>query len=571
VEYLMPAYVCLALLLGAGLGVIVALPAVRSASSSLALLMALVIYLAMAQAMAHYPSFALLHRDRSARTYAEEILQAAPPRAVILANWHHATSLRYLQMVEGQRLDVTIRYVHPRGSTSLPDLWLHEIDQYPQQTADGVGAVIVTNLYPQFETSPYRFRPLGEAFLVVRPADAVDMQGTGVETRSYTPLHLTLDHMLELVGFDLEERTIDTHQPLVLLLAWQPLASLEQDVSFFVHLVGADGVPVAQADTRHTRGRYQPGKAIVDRYTLFLRPTAPPGSYTLVAGAYIPLAGGGWKRLSMPDGADHVALAKVEVRPPSQAPITLHPRYQPFAGGATLVGVDYDTSYAHSRRVYLHWHVQAQAAPAQALLLSEGQLCSSPLLPGIHSQSTYLSTACDIPAEVSSLRMELRRASDGGLLSPLGPWHLPRRGQITLPPVRAGSRYVSLGGEMVLVDARITLGRQVSTRLDFVALSPLTHDYSLSLRLRDVEGGWQAQQDGTPSWGAIPTLKWIRGTRVTDVRRISPPAGAQLGQLQLELLAYEAFTLAPLPPLDERLLAQGPMIPLGNVEVRTPP
>jgi len=557
VEYLMPAYVCLALLLGGGLGVLLTLPVARSAPSALALLIALILYLGTAQALAHYPSFALLHHDRSARAYAEEILQSAPPQAMILANWHHFTALRYLQMVEGQRPDITIRYVHPRGSTPVPDLWRGEMDRHIRERP-----VIVTNFYPQFEASPYRFRPLGEAFLAVSPR----AEPTFTPPSGFTPLDVALGNVVEVIGYHLEEGAIGPDRPLVLLLAWRPLAPLERDCSFFVHLVGAEGVPVAQADTRHATGRYQPREVLVDRYTLFLRPAVLPGDYTLIVGAYVPLADGGWERLVTPTGADHVALVQVEVRSSSLPPITIHPHHQPFAGGITLVGVDYDTSYPHSQRVYLHWHLRGQTPAVQALLLSEGQLLGRAWLPGNSSESTHLSTACDIPLEVSSLEIGLRRARDGEFLLALGPWHLPRSGQSALPPPQPGNRYLSLGGEVALVGARIRPGETISLRLDFVALRPLTHDYTISLRLRDTEGQWQAQEDGTPAWGAIPTLKWIRGTRVTDVRRISPPAGATLGQARLELLVYEAFTLAPLPPLDERLLAQGPLIPLGELQ-----
>jgi len=553
VEYLMPAYVCLALLLGGALGALLALPVARSAPTALALLMALILYLGTAQALAHYPSFALLHHDRSARTYAEEILQTAPPQALILANWHRATSLRYLQVVEGQRPDVTIRYVHPQGSTPLPELWREEIDRHIQEKP-----VVVTNFYPQFEASSYRFRPLGEAFLVQK-------EPTFAPPSGFTPLGVALGNVVGLIGYRLEEETIGAARPLVLLLAWRPLAPLERDCSFFVHLVGSDGVPVAQADTRHTAVRYQPREIIIDRYTLFLRPTVLPGDYTLVAGAYVPLTNGGWERLTTPTGVDHMALTQVEVQSSSLPPITLYPCHQLFSEGVVLVGVDYDTSYPLSPRVYLHWHLKGQVPATQALLLSEGQLLSQVELPANHSPSTYLSTACDVPPEVSSLAIELRRAGDGEFLSALGPWHLAGRGKIALPSLQPGSRYLSLGGEMALVGAHITPGAPVSLRLDFVALQPLTRDYTLSLRLRDVGEQWQAQEDGTPAWGAIPTLKWIRGTRVADVRRISPPADAALDQARLELLVYDAFTLASLPPLDERLLAQGPLTPLGEL------
>ena len=555
VEYLMPAYVCLALLLGGGLGALLTLPAVRSVRSAVALLTAFVLYLGMAQAADHYPSFALLHHDRSARVYAEEILQAAPPQATILANWHHTTSLRYLQAVEGERSDVTIRYVHPGGSTPLPDVWRREIDRHVRQ-----GPVIVTNFYPQFESSPYRFRPLGKAFLV-------QAGPTFNPPSDFTPLRVPLGNMVELVGYRLEEGAMEDHRPMVVLLAWRPLVPLKQSCSFFVHLVGSEGLPLAQADTRHPAGRYQPREVLIDRYPLFPRPTLLPGDYTLIAGAYLPLADGGWERLVTPTGADHVALTQVGVQALSAPPLTLHPWHQPFSQGITLVGVDYDASYPHSQRVYLHWQARGRVAPAQALLLAEGQLLGQVWLPGSTSQSTFFSTSCDIPLETSSLRLALCRPDGGEFLPALGPWYLPRNGEIALPSPEPGNRYLSLGGKMLLVGAGITPGAPVSVRLDFVALRPITHDYTLSLRLREAGGQWQVQEDGTPAGGAIPTLKWIRGSRVTDVRTLSAPAGAGTGQARLELLAYDAFTLASLPPLDERLLAQGPLILLAELQV----
>jgi hypothetical protein len=569
VEYLMPAYVCLALLFGGGLGALLNIQSARSGVS--APLIALAIYLGMAQVMAHYPSFAELHHDNSARAYAERILQTAPSEAVILANWHHVNPFRYLQMVEGQRPDVTIRYVHPHGSTPPPDLWLLEIDRHVQDRDDGIRPVIVTNFYPQFEDSPYRFGPLGEAFLVTGQAEKVDSQGAPFDAQLDAVLQVAGEDTVELMGYRLEERTAGPGDPLVLLLTWRPLAPLDRDLSFFAHLVAADGTPLAQADLRHASGRHQPGEVLVDRYVLYLRPAVPPGSYNLIAGAYIPLAEGGWERLAVPDGTDHISLTPVDVRPLLQMPVTLHPRHQQFAGGVTLVGVDYDTSHPQSQRLYLHWHIGGGAPAAQALLMSGGQLCSSPLSPGDLLQSTYLSTACDVPLEISSVRLELRRTTDGELLPILGPWHLLRRGGVELPSAPSGSRFLSLGGEMALVGVRAAPGSQVSVRLDLLALRPLSRDYALSLRLRDRGGEWQVQEDGTPGWGAIPTLKWIRGTRVADERRIGLPTGVRLEQAQLELLVYDAFTLAPLPPLDERLLAQGLLVSLGEVRAEAPP
>jgi len=563
VEYLMPSYVCLALLLGGGLGKLLSSPVSHPMASVLALLTTLVLYLGTAQLLAHYPSFALLHDDRSARDYAEELLQSAPPQATILANWHYFTPLRYLQMVEGWRPDVTIRYVHPRGGTSLPDLWLAEIAQYIQGEEGGDGApVIVTNFFPQFEASPYRFCSLGGAFLVLGPEGRTDTEAL---LSNFTPLDVALDGTVKLMGYRLEGKAIGSHRPLVLLLAWQLLSPVQEDISFFAHLVGDDGMPIAQADVRQAMRRYRTGEIWVTRHVLFLRPTILPVDYTLIVGAYTPLAGGGWRRLGTPMGTDHIPLDRVAVRPSSLPPVTLYPLYRPFAKGITLLGVDYDDSYPASRRVYLHWYLAGKSPAANVLLLSQDHPRCQMQLPENGPHSTYLSTTCDIPPESSSLAIALRRAEDDEALSTLGPWHLPWGKQSTLPSPRQGSRYLSLGGEMALTSAHIEPGIPSTLRLNFVALWPITRDYTLSLRLHDTEGRWQVQRDGTPVQGAIPTLKWIRGTRVTDVQYITPPPGVALGRARYDLLVYDAFTVAPLPPLDERLLARGVMVPLGEV------
>jgi hypothetical protein len=564
VEYLIPSYLCLSLLLGGGMAVLLRS---RSSKSLLAsLLSALVLCLGVTEVMTHYASFRLLHHDRSIRSYAESLLQAAPSRAVVLANWHYVTPLRYLQMVEGQRADVTIAYVNPRGNTPLPDLWQNQFDRYLADTAHDVRPVIATNYDPQFASSPYDFSPLGEAFLVERPGE-MRINGTLHWQRPIgIPLRAAAGELVELIGYSLEDAVVHPLEKLVLLLAWQPLVPLDQDLSLFAHLVAADGTPLAQADIRHSSDRHHPGDVVLDRFSLHIARTVAPGEYDLIVGAYVPLAEGGWERLSQPGGPDHLSLARVQVGPTSEMPVTLHPVHRPFVGGVTLIGVDYDTSYWGSLRVYLHWQMKQRTEAAHAVLVSGGRICASALGSSDRSRSTYLSTVCDLPPGISSLGLRLLRSSDGSELSALGAWHLPNRNAVGLPRPPQNARFLSLGGEMALVGAHVDRGDQVSVRLDLLALRSLTQDYTVSLRLRDAERQWQVQSDGTPAWGAIPTLKWIRGTRVTDVRRLHLPPGADPERLELEFLVYDAFTIAPLPPLDERLLSTGPVVPLGEVD-----
>ncbi len=105
VEYMMPAYVALVLCLGYAVG---NLPNPVQSSRPLRLALsqlfsALLLVSAVNQGVQRFGSYDVLHRDTTARDYAETLLAAAPPGSVILSHWHWVTPLWYLQEVEGQR------------------------------------------------------------------------------------------------------------------------------------------------------------------------------------------------------------------------------------------------------------------------------------------------------------------------------------------------------------------------------------------------------------------------------------------------------------------------------------
>jgi hypothetical protein len=126
---------------------------------------------------------------------------------------------------------------------------------------------------------------------------------------------------------------------------------------------------------------------------------------------------------------------------------------------------------------------------------------------------------------------------------------------------------------MVLVKAEypatVDVESSLRARMTFVGTGPITHDYTVSLSLIGEGDARRAQLDGTPAMGAIPTLKWIRGITVRDEHDLVLPPNAA-GRGVLRLTVYDAFTVQPLPVLDERLarLGQGTQIDLGSVEVR---
>lgn len=561
VEYLMPAYVALALISGYGVWDLAGWLASRRLS---ALAWAVALLLPAVMLVRNYPSFRLLSQDDSTREYAESVLQGAPREAQVLANWHFATPLWYLQYVENLRPDVEVTYVYPEGAEPIAETWLRRLQDSATQRP-----TIVTNQYPEFATVPFSYQPLGGAYLV--------QTGPAYEIPSAVhPLQTLFDGRIQLVGYELAAAALSPADSLTVRVYWKPAVKLERDYSFFVHLVDASGVPLGQGDTTHSAARYEVGQVLLDEYHIPLLPTIRPARYRVIAGVYITLAEGGWRRLTTAQGQDTIELAEVEVQPLGSAPVTLHTLKRPFACGYTLLGLDYDRSMSDQLRVYLHWRADRLATQEwKTVLFSQGAAVAAAPLPTVPA-GKYFTTSQDLPAGATALALEVQSTADEAPSKWLGPLRLSLGRRVSLPAPAADARYLPLGGEMILVRAEYPQAAQsgsaLQTRLTFVGVRPITRDYTVSVSLVGENGALLAQHDGTPALGAIPTLKWIRGTTVLDEHELLLPANV-IGRGWLHLTVYDAFTIKALPVLDDRLAraGQGTQITLGAVQVTTSP
>jgi hypothetical protein len=387
-----------------------------------------------------------------------------------------------------------------------------------------------------------------------------------------TTLNVQFEDKIRFVGYQLSTESVTSGDDLLVRLCWQPIQALTRDYSFFVHLVSpAGGAPLGQGDKTHAAARYQVGEILVDEYRFSLTPATAAGAYTLLAGVYITLPEGGWQRLRTGEGQDATNLANVTVTSPANPPVTAHPLYASFPGGLRCLGVDYDSSLSGIMRVYLHWYRSAEARePIQALLYRDQQVVTQAMLP---STKGYATTALDLPATLAPERLSLELREGDAPIAPTGLWRLVHGRRVGLPVPRTDERHIVLGGEMALKaaawDAEWSAGQEGRIMLRFQSLRPLTHDYAISVSLVGADGRLLGQHDTTPALGAIPTLKWIRGTEVDDLHLITAPTTYQ-GQAFLRLIIYDAFTLQPLAVADERLskLGQGVQIELGKVIVK---
>jgi hypothetical protein len=402
---------------------------------------AAVALVALGQARATAPSYRALARDDATRAEAEAVLRAAPARAAVLAPWHWATPMWYLQQVDGLRPDVAVRYIAPQGA-SLAQNWAEAVAQtLPERP------VVVTSFYAaEFAALPYRFVPLpGPAEAWQALSEPLDAAPPGLAGGGVFGDWAFLGYRLEAAG----------PGPVVVTAAWRTSADPEA-IGLFVHLLGPGGALHSQHDVTYGAEQYAGGEVLLGRFALPRRPDAPVGAYTLVAGVYRP----GGPRLA------ETTLATLELPAP------------PFADLRADLRV-----------------------PAGAVPLGDAMWLAA------------------------------------SRLSPAGP----------LAP-----------------------GASVTVRLDFVSAQPLRADYAVGVRLRAADWAWQVTEDGTPAGGALPTLKWIAGSRVTDVRRLVVPVGAAPGTAVVSVVVYDSFTQRPLPVLDFDRRAAGEEVVVGTVEIGAP-
>lgn len=515
VEYMLPAYVPAAVVLGVAIG---ALLNGRFAHPSSPLrpvpqlISAMLLVTAVAQTIHHYPSYAALHQDTTARDYAQPLLAEAPAHAVILADWHWATPLWYLQEVEGQRPDVTIRFVYPEAA-AYADTWAQRI---AAELAAGRSAIATHYDEIAYRNLPSAV-PLGAAFLYRQDPLASlppDM----------SPLDVTLNGTIRLWGVRIARPVVEIGGETAVTLAWEPLSPLPAPVSLFAHVIGQDGRLVAQDDQPAAP---QEAGITLTQFWLTPRPGAQPGPYTIGVGAYTAEP---WLNTA---GEARTAVATLALLPMSHPPYTTNPRHRPLVeGDRTLIGYDWDQTLPGQTRLYLHW----QTAAGFVTEVRDDVTPQTVTLPPFR-----------------------------------GAWGLTRTNW-RLQSGWENGRYVPMGqGVVWLGDALTNLDSPLRLPQQLASSSPITRDLVLAVRLIGYQPdgfhwAWTEQEDGVPALGAIPTLKWIAGSRVRSPHSLSWPEIATPGQLVgATLRLYDAFTQRPLPILDERITNQFPWVPLGQL------
>ena len=104
-------------------------------------------------------------------------------------------------------------------------------------------------------------------------------------------LRANLGDQVELLGYDLEESTVQPGQVVSCTLYWRGLQEMGRSYTVFTHLVGPDGETWGQWDNAPQRGqspttRWVPGEVVADPYEIPLSEEAQEGSLMLRVGMY---------------------------------------------------------------------------------------------------------------------------------------------------------------------------------------------------------------------------------------------------------------------------------------------
>ncbi len=310
VEYMLPAYIPAVICLGYGVGFLVSFTFRRRWQTAVAYTLASILLItAVRQTIAHYPSYATLSQF-TLRDTMQPLLTEAPADSIILADWHFATPLWYLQEVEGQRPDVTVEFVYPRTADYGAD-WATRI----QEELDNGRSVISTHYEENAYATLPPAEPIGDAYLF-RQEPRTTLPDT------FTPLDLVLGDTIEVLGYEMGKTAVEIGQETTLTLAWQPIPNLQSPISLFTHLVSPDGQLYAQQDLPAIP---QAEGITLTQFRLTPRLGAQPDDYAVMIGAYDS------EPLLAANGEPRTTIATLPVQAMSWAPYTQNPMKRPLA------------------------------------------------------------------------------------------------------------------------------------------------------------------------------------------------------------------------------------------------
>jgi hypothetical protein len=225
----------------------------------------------------NYPRVDRSH-DYQARTWAEDVLsQPIPSGTILISNdRNEITPLLYLQYVEGIRADLLTMF-----PLMLPGEEYSNVVRVVDGVMDVGRPLFLIKPMPGLEIK-YQMEPLGPL---------VEITGPAISEPAEHPTDLALGDVLTLAGYSLDPGQAIAGSVMKVSLFWRVDRQPASDYHTYVHLLDAQGQPIAQSDRRpgeeyYPSSLWQPGETLLDVHDLSTPHDAYLDSVTLAAGAY---------------------------------------------------------------------------------------------------------------------------------------------------------------------------------------------------------------------------------------------------------------------------------------------
>jgi hypothetical protein len=536
-EYLVPAYVAVAVLVGATGGLVlraagqvdwnVYRPAGESVEHPERIATNAVILGAVAVLFIVRGS--LPANVAAARQPMDEVVHALDRKCTadggsVLASWHFVTPLWYTAAHIQPRPDLDIEYVYPEGAEPIGETWRRRLEESTSPTT-------VTNRSQEMIAAQQLIRPLpGTPFY--------STEGTGcVREGDRQAVGATFGELVVLDAAYVSARRFD---PDPLIAVFRPLRPVHEPLTVFAQLVeSVSGDVFGQVDRTIGPELWNaPGGTWVRLPIVPFRGDLVGGEGRSTRSSSGETEGGG--------GSGSIGLLGI---PEGYGPQDMQ----------LVVGVYRQTPDGPQRlgpAVDEHARDQTAAAPT---IRDDGTVVVKDSTPRVEVQGDTL------PASFVGELMEIVRHNLGAETSQVpaaqatnGPEVIP--GVIDFGVLPDGA--IPFGRAMWLVGSSVDrvaagsrggsstdghgVGDDLVVDLTWLAERAFESDYTVSVQVRGE--GWSAQHDGIPATGAIPTLKWLPGMRISDRHRVQlPPDLPPDAPFTVTVAVYDAFSLEPLP------------------------
>lgn len=176
------------------------------------------------------------------------------------------------------------------------------------------------------------------------------------------PIQAAFADQLELLGYDLAQRSIKPGETLHVSLYWRALAPMNESYRVFVHLVGqvdrvAGGVDVIPARGAFPTVYWKPGDTLRDVVQIPVLPNARAGKYAVQVGVY-PVGKPGDRLIVTSSGDERVVIDAIKIAAQENVVYTPRTRVDAILG-ETIELTGYDMAFEQNTlRLTLFWRAR---------------------------------------------------------------------------------------------------------------------------------------------------------------------------------------------------------------------